>query len=81
MELREKLSNIDYYNKSHFHCNTQSSGVSSEAPFDWKLLRIDIVSAKGIWKNVPILQVGGSYPTTPTPPVIRVVLLNTEAMD
>ena len=27
-----------------------------------------------------ILQVGGSYPATPTPPVIRIVLLNTEAM-
>ena len=37
-----------------------------------------IVSAKGIRKNVPVLQVGGHDPTPPTPPVFRVVLLHTE---
>ena len=76
MERQKNLWNFDYNNKS-----AQNVRVSPEAPFNWKLLQIDIVSAKGIWKNVLILQVvGGSYPATPTPPVIRVVLLNTESM-
>ena len=53
--------------------------VSPEAPFNWKMLPIGIVSAKGIWKKVSILQVGGSAPAPTTPPVIRIVLLHTEA--
>ena len=32
-----------------------------EAQFYWKLLIIGIVSAKGIRKNVPVLQVGGQW--------------------
>ena len=31
------------------------------------------------FEKVPLLQVGGSAPAFPTPPVIRVVLLHTEA--
>ena len=56
----------------------QSLGVSPEAPFNWKLLPIGIISVKGIWKNAPILQVVGPAPDPPTPLVIRVVLLHTE---
>ena len=54
--------------------------VSPEAPFNWKLLLIGTVSAKGIWKNIPILQEGRSSPVPPTPPDIRVVLLHAKAM-
>ena len=36
---------------------------------------------RGFEKKVPILQVGGPAPARPTLPVIRVVLLHTEAMD
>ena len=75
MELREKLSNFGYYNKNDFHCSTQSLVVSPKAPFNWKLLPIGIVSVEGIWKNVPNLQVVGSCPVPPMPPVIRIVLL------
>ena len=39
---------------------------------------IGLISVKEIWKNVPILQVGGPAPAPLTPPVIRVVLLHTE---
>ena len=81
MERQEKLSNFRYYNEDEFYCNTQSLAVSPDAPFDWKLLLIGIVSAKGIWKKVPILQVGGPAPARTTPPVMRVVLLLTEAVD
>ena len=48
------------------------------APFNWKLLKIGSVSLRDIRKNVPILQVGGSSPAPPTPPVIRIVLLHTD---
>ena len=75
------MPNLRYYNEDEFYFNTQSLVVSPDAPFDWKLLLIGIVSAKGIWKKVPILQVGGPAPARPTLPVIRVVLLHTEAMD
>ena len=34
---------------------------------------------KGFEKKFPNLQVGGPAPAPPTPPVIRVVLLHTEA--
>ena len=34
---------------------------------------------KDIRKDVPILQVWGSTPASPTPPVFRVILLHTEA--
>ena len=78
MELQEKLPNFRYYNEDEFYCNTQSLAVSPDAPFDWKLLLIGIVSAKGIWKKASILQVGGSAPVRPTTPVIRVVLLQSE---
>ena len=42
--------------KMTFIVNTQSLEVSPEAPFNSELLLIGIVSAKGIWKNVIILQ-------------------------
>ena len=52
-------------------------------PKDWyflpKLHLIGIVSVKGIWKNVPNLQVVGYSPVPPIPPVIWIVLLYTEA--
>ena len=50
MELRKKLLNFGYYNENDFYVygNTQSLGVYTEAPFNWKLLLIGIVSAKGI---------------------------------
>ena len=64
-----------------FYCNTQSLGVSPEALFNWKLLLIGIVSAKGIWKHVPILQVGGPAPAPHTLHIIRVLLPHTEAYD
>ena len=38
-----------------------------------------IRSAKDISRNVPVLQVWGSAPVPPTPPVLSVVLLHTEA--
>ena len=66
--------------KAHI-IRSQNLSASPEAPFNWKLLLIGIVSAKGIWKKVPILQVGGPAHARPTPPVIRVVLLHTEAVD
>ena len=82
MELQEKLPNFRYYNEDEFYWNAQSLVVSPDASFDWKLLLIaGVVSAKGIWKKVPILQVGGPAPARPTPPVIRVVLLHTKAVD
>ena len=82
MELQEKLSNFGYYIENDFYCNTQSLGVCPKALFNWKLLLIGIVSAaKGIWKNVPILQVGGPAPAPSTLSVIRVVLLHTDASD
>ena len=34
---------------------------------------------RGFEKKVPILQEGGPAPSPPTPPIIRVVLLHTEA--
>ena len=55
VQLRKKLPNFGYYNKGHFHCNAQSLGVYPEAPFNWKLLLIGIVIAKGIWKKHPHL--------------------------
>ena len=78
MELQEKLSNFGYYIENDFHCNSQSLKVSPEAPFNWKLLIFGIVSAKRIRKILPVLQVCGSTPAPPTPPVFRVVLLHTE---
>ena len=78
MELRGKFYNFDYYNKSHFLCNTQRLKVFLEALFNWKLLLSGIVSAMGIWKNFPILQVGGHALGPPTWPVIRIVWLQSE---
>ena len=69
----------DRHQKVIFNVNTQSLKISPEAPFNWKLLKFGIVSAKGIRKYLPVLQVGGSAPAPPTPPVFRVVLLHTEA--
>ena len=74
MELQEELSNFDYYNESHFQCNTQSLKVSPEAVFNWKLFIIGIVSAMWIRKNVTVLQVSEPAPDPPTPTVFRVVL-------
>ena len=78
MELQEKLSIFGYYNENDFYCNSQSFRVCPEVPFNWNLLLIGILSAKGIWKNVPILQVGGHALAPPTWPVLRVVLLQSE---
>ena len=47
------------------------------ARLNWKLFKLSSVSVRDI-KKVPILQVGGSTSSPPTPPVIRVVLLLTE---
>ena len=44
-------------------------------------MKIGTLRTKGIRKNVPFLEVGGSAPAPPTPPVIRIVLLHTEAAD
>ena len=52
-----------------------------EAPFNWKLLPIDLVNAKGIIKKSPILQDGWLAPAPRTQPVIRVFLLHTEVAD
>ena len=48
--------------------------------FDWKCLQIGTLRAKGIRKNVFILQKGWSTQFPHTQPVIGVVLLLTEAM-
>ena len=77
MEFQEKLSNFGYYIENDFYCNIQIFRVSPEAPFNWNLLLIGILSAKGIWK-ILILQVGGHAPAPPTCPVIRLILLRTE---
>ena len=45
-------------------------------PFDWKFLQIGILRAKDLWKNIAILQEGGSTHVPPTQPVIRVFLLH-----
>ena len=66
MELREKLSNFDHYNESHFQCDTQSLKIFPEASLLWKLLIFGIVSAKGIRKKLPVLQVGGPAPACPS---------------
>ena len=63
MELQEKFSNFGYNIENDFHCNDQ-------------MLIIGIVSAKGIRKNVPVLQVGRHALAPPTPPVFRVVLFH-----
>ena len=53
--------------------------VPPESPFYWKLLKIGIRSAKNIRENDLIFQVLGFIPAPPTLPVLRVVLLHTEA--
>ena len=53
--------------------------VCHKASFDWKCLKIGSVSVKDLIKNVPILQVGLLAPVPLTLPVIKVVLLHTEA--
>ena len=45
--------------------------ISPEAPFYWKLAYI----VPRLRKSVPVLQVWGSAPTPPTPPVFRRILL------
>ena len=50
------------------------------APFDWKILQIGTLRAKDLRKNVPVFQGGGSTPAPPTPPIIRVVLLQKRAV-
>ena len=56
MELREKLSNFDHYNESHFQCNTQSFKVSPEGSFNWKLLIIGNFIVLGIFFAVTRLH-------------------------
>ena len=80
MELNGEVWNFGYYNKSDFHCNSQSFRLRHLAPFDWKFLQIGTQRAKDIRKNVFILQKGGSTHFPHTQPDIRVVLLLTEAM-
>ena len=53
--------------------------VCHEAQFDWKFLKIGSVIVRDLIKNVPILQVGWLAPVPLTLPVIKVVLLHTEA--
>ena len=60
MEQSGEVWNIGYFIKNDFYCNSQSFRDCPEAPFNWKLLLIGIVSAKGIWKKVSNLQVGGA---------------------
>ena len=48
-------------------------------PFNWKLFKFGSVSVRDIWKNVPILQVGGSALVPPTSLVLRLVLLHKKA--
>ena len=61
--------------------NSQTKIVTffTEAPFHWKLLKIDIWSTKSIRKDVLIFQVWGSSPAPHTLPVFRVYLLHTQA--
>ena len=63
--------------------NFQLNGASEETlTITIKVIFIEKpkVWDKGISKNLSILQVCGSFPVPPTPPIIRVVLLHTEAM-
>ena len=48
------------------------------APFNWEFLKLGSLSFRNIRKNFLILQLGGSSPVPPTPPVFRLVLLHTE---
>ena len=80
MELNGEVWNFGYYNKSDFHCNSQSFRLRHLAPFDWKFLQIGTQRAKDMRKNVFILQKEGSTHFPYTQPDIRVVLLLTEAM-
>ena len=80
MELNGEVWNFGYYNKSDFHCNSQSFRLRHLAPFDWKFLQIGTLRAKDLRRTEPILQEVGS---THIPPLIqsvfRVVLLQKRA--
>ena len=45
----------------------------------WKLFKLGSVSVRDIRKNVHILQVGGASLVSPTPPLLRLVLLHKKA--
>ena len=82
MEHQEILPDFGYYNKTHRHCNTLSLAAFPDTPFDLKLLLIGIVSwCQGYLKKVPILKIGEPAPSRPTPPVTRVILLQSEAVE
>ena len=53
--------------------------VCHEALFDWKFFKIGSISVKDLRKNVPILQAGWPALDPPKLPVLRVVLLQSEA--
>ena len=76
MELNGEVWTFGYYNKSDFHCNSQSFRLRHLAPFDWKFLQIGTLRAKDLRKNVPILQKWGFIPAPLTLLAIRVVLLH-----
>ena len=77
IKVEEKHSNFGYYIENDFHCNHVME-FFPKLHFIGNWLIIGIVSAKGLRKNVLVLQVGGHAPAPPTPPVFRVVLLHTE---
>ena len=60
--------------------NSQNISQNIFAPFNWKLLKLGSANVRDIRKNVLFLQVVGSTLAPPTPPVIRVVLLQTEGI-
>ena len=66
------LFNTLLYKKNFF----RSLRLRHLPPFDWKFLKIGILRAKDLRKNVPILQKGGFIPAPLTLLAIRVVLLH-----
>ena len=67
-----------YFTKIDFFCCNQSFRDCPEAPFNWKLFKIGIRSAKDIREDVPTFLVWGSASDPPKLPVFRVVLLHTK---
>ena len=57
---------------------SQNTSQNIFATFNWKKLKIGSVCVRDMRKSIPIFQVGGSSPASPTPPVSMVVLLQTK---